>query len=133
MTEIGYRYDVFVCSNPDTSVGAHDGDCGDWHRIEQFWNYDYIKAFELATTLTHAKVENHSMASGASYTAFEHIAGGGLCADCRAARGPLISLHYTDKFLCDRCRRDHEQAVVRMGLSDIPATYRQVYPPEDAQ
>jgi len=123
VTESGYRYDVFVCSIPDRTVGSHDGDCEDWHRIDTFWNASYAKAFELATHQPHARVVCHSMSTGGTRTAFEFVAGGGLCADCRSARGPLISLVTANKFLCDSCRRGCDRARVHLGLSASPDVY----------
>jgi hypothetical protein len=34
----GYRYDAFVCSNPDRTVGVHDLDCTGRVRVGVYWN-----------------------------------------------------------------------------------------------
>ncbi|MFI7315453.1 hypothetical protein [Streptomyces venezuelae] len=105
-----WRYDVYVCPDPDApshGLYCHDG----MERIEgTFHDYGYRDAFKLAHERAeehgHAAVWSTSPFNGKTTLAYQHIRGGGTCETCPGkvrGRGPWTDHILGDRFMCERC------------------------------
>ncbi|MFE9327646.1 hypothetical protein ACIHDR_48225 [Nocardia sp. NPDC052278] len=105
MAGISWRYDVFECGSHSLIPGAHDEGCRGWRRLGMFTANHWAQSFTSAATLPHGLVMRVGIntAPGSLETAFEHIAGGGLCDSCKVGRGVMRHSAMGSRFICHGC------------------------------
>ncbi|MEU1309188.1 hypothetical protein ABZ419_09880 [Streptomyces cinnamoneus] len=105
-----WRYDVYVC--PDADAPDHGLNCRDRMEVIEgtFHDYGYRDGFQLAHGRAeesgHAAVWSTSPHNGKTTLVYQHIRGGGPCADCPPTvpgRGPWTTHVLGDCFMCEQC------------------------------
>lgn len=105
--EYEYRWAVLVCANTSTAPGGHDSGCTEFQRIRALWGPFDDSLAALASRYPHARVTGALMLCGDFHFGpidrFEHVAGGGVCRFCQAARGPMVKSFDGPVFACRSC------------------------------